>query len=215
MDDVRRASETTSLDRLAVVLAGRAGLRFAPAVTPAEREATVQLRLAAVRERGWTGDLVEPDGRPGGHDRLDEIDEFDRRAVHLVGWRGADAACCGRIVTPPGPLPTELACGLVVQPAGRVVDVGRMVVAPHVRRRDGAVFVALLAALYLQTRALGYDVGCGMMAANVRDLMGRLGIPLEVLGAERDHRGEQRAPVRFAISEHGGSVLAHWDPNGP
>jgi N-acyl-L-homoserine lactone synthetase len=157
------------------------------------------LRRAAVTERGW-----------GSADDAFERDEFDDTAVHVVGRRDGQPICCGRLVLPPGPLPTEVACGIAVEPAGKVVDVGRMTVAASVRRADRGVFLSLLAALYLETRKRGYVTGCGMMAPNVRSLLRHLGVGLEVLGADRPFLGELRAPVRFEVAVHGAGVLERW-----
>lgn len=187
-----------ALDDLAGVLASRAGMRFAVATTGAERSIALRLRQTAVQEKAW-----DDDGEP-------EWEAFDDGAVHVVGWRDGEAVCCGRLVLPPGPLPTEVACGIVVEPAGQVVDVGRMVVAPSARAADRSAFVALLAALYRETRARGYTIGCGMMAPNVRALLRHLGVALDVLGPERRYRGEERAPVRFEVAVHGPGVLERW-----
>jgi hypothetical protein len=135
--------------------------------------------------------------------------------VHVLGRRDGAAASCGRIVLPPGPLPTELACGITIEPRDRVVDVGRMVVAPAARGRDPTVFAALLGALYLETRAHGYTTGCGMMAPNVRALLRHLGVRLDVLAPDRLHRGALRAPVRFDVDLHGADVLARWTERSP
>jgi N-acyl-L-homoserine lactone synthetase len=180
-------------------LADRSGVRFAVASTEIEREACFRLRRAAVTERGW--------------DRVDdalERDAFDDTAVHVVGHRDRDPICCGRLVLPPGPLPTEVACGITVEPAGNVVDVGRMTVAASVRRADRAVFLSLLAALYLETRKRGYVTGCGMMAPNVRSLLRHLGVGVELLGPDRPFLGDVRAPVRFDVAIHGAGVLERW-----
>ena len=83
-------------------------------------------------------------------------------------------------------------------------------VAASVRRADRSAFVALLAALYLETRRRGYTVGCGMMAPNVRSLLRHLGARLDVLGPDRDYRGALRAPVRFDVAVHGTGVLERW-----
>jgi hypothetical protein len=210
-DGASNGGGATALDRLAVVLAERSGVHFAVATTDADRDAVHALRQAAIDEHAWS------DGRPGARTGLDpatagfgERDEFDDRAVHLLGRRDGLATCCGRLVLPPGPLPTEVACGLVVEPVGRVVDVGRMVVEPHARGRDRTVFLALLAALYLETRTRGYDTGCGMMAPNVRGLVRHLGVRLDVLDVDREYWGAARAPVRFDVSLHGSAVLDRW-----
>jgi hypothetical protein len=70
--------------------------------------------------------------------------------MHRLGRRPADVH--GRVVPPPG-LPTEVAWGHVVEPAGRVVDVGRMCVAGSHRSRQHAAFIGLMCRLYLEMRA--------------------------------------------------------------
>lgn len=191
-----------ALDLLAAALATRAGVRFVVAATDAERAAAYRLRRAAVTEKRWQD---TPQAAADG-----EQDTFDPAAVQVIGYRDDEAVCCGRLVLPPGPLPTETVCGITVEPAGRVVDVGRMVVAPAARSQGGGVFLALLAALYLETRARGYTAGCGMMAPNVRVLLRGLGIAHDVLGPDRPYLGEPRAPVRFDVAAHGPDVLHSW-----
>jgi hypothetical protein len=193
--------DVAALDRLVARLVDASSLRFAVATTDAERDAAFRLRHDAVVARGW----AEPtaDGR--------EHDSFDARALHLLGWDGPTAACAGRLVLPPGPLPTELACGIPVEPAGQVVDVGRLVVAPSYRGRDRRAFMLLLGHLYLEVRRLGFSVGCGMMTAPVRALARQLGFTLEVLGPEQIYWHEARAPVRFAAEQQAASLLTRWD----
>jgi hypothetical protein len=174
-----------SLDDVARSIVRRSGLHFGIAADAAEVDVALRLRADAVAENGWTGD-----GR----------DAYDDRAVHLVGWDGRAPVCAGRIVFPPGRLPTEEACGFVIAPAGGVADVGRMVVARSQREFSRGRFVALLAALYLEVRAHGVNVACGMMAPSVRTLTRFLGLHLELLGPDRDHFGEPRAPVRFELA---------------
>jgi len=84
-----------------------------------------------------------------------ENDEYDATAVHVLGWNGTEAVATGRLVFPPHPLPTEQVAGLVVEPRGRVADVGRMSVLPSYRSYRQAAFVALLCRLYLEMRAHG------------------------------------------------------------
>jgi len=197
---VTKGREPDLLDRLAATLAARSDVRFEIAATDADRAIAYRLRHDAVTEKQWsseTGSGIERD-------------EFDDTALQLIGWRHGTAVCCGRLVLPPGPLPTEVACGIVVQPVGRVVDVGRMVLAPVARGPDKTIFVALLAALYLQVRRQGFTTGCGMMAVNARVLLRHLGIGLDVLGEDRPYWGVQRAPVRFDVSLHGSTVLERW-----
>jgi hypothetical protein len=184
-----------ALDDIARSIVRRSGLGFAVARDDRARSAAFRLRAEAVAARGWVGP---------------ERDAYDERAVHLVGWDGAEPVCTGRIVFPPGPLPTERECGLVVEPAGAVADVGRMVVAGSHQQPGAGPFMALLAALYLQVRARGFDVACGMMAARVRMVTRLLGLRLEILGPEREYWSELRAPVRFELDRNIPILQAHW-----
>jgi hypothetical protein len=151
------------------------------AVGDSEREVAYRLRGSAVLERGWctAADL------PGGMER----DEYDDRAVQVLGWDGDVAMSTGRVVLPPG-LPTEEACG---------VDVGRMCVARSHQSLEHAAFIGLMCRLYLVMREHGFGVACGMMSARARVLVGHLGLRLEVLGPERTYWNEPRAPVRFSL----------------
>jgi hypothetical protein len=104
----------------------------------------------------------------------------------------------GRVVLPPG-LPTEEACGIVVEPRGEVVDVGRMCVARGYQSLEHAAFIGLMCRLYQAMRENGFRVACGMMSAQARSLVGLLGLRLEILGPPRAHWNEPRAPVRFSL----------------
>ena len=175
---------TIPLDDVARSIVGRSGLRFAIADDEGTLSAFLRLRADAAAGRGWVGPAR---------------DLYDDCAVAVVGWDGDEVVCGGRIVFPPDPLPTEVDCGLVVAPPGRVADVGRMVVAESAQQASGGRFMALLAALYLEVHGRGFNVACGMMAANVRALTRFLGLRLEVLGPEREYWSELRAPVRFQL----------------
>jgi hypothetical protein len=103
-----------------------------------------------------------------------------------------------------------VACGIVVEPAGSAVDVGRMAVVPPHQNLEHAVFVALLCRLYLEMRERGYQVACGMMSRRARRLMRLLGLELEELAADRDYWGEPRAPVRFELMASSASITNRW-----
>jgi len=200
-----------SLDLLAHEILARSGLHFTLATTDAERAAAFRLRHQAVIDHGW---MSAPDG--GRHDvhtqdaddrrsaravKNDglERDAYDDRAIHVLGWDGEQAVATGRLVLPPGLLPTEDSCGIHVEPRGHVADVGRMTVASNYQGANHAVFMSLLARLYLEVRARGYDFACGIMSARARMLVRLLGLQIEVLGPDLVYWGEPRAPVRFSV----------------
>jgi N-acyl-L-homoserine lactone synthetase len=193
-------TDGVSLDALARDIVARYGYRFTVAETADERAVAYRLRHRAAVEQGWTA--AAPDGL--------DTDAYDATAVHVIGWSGATAVAAGRVVLPPGPLPTEDAWGIAVEPRGRVVDVGRMAVAPESRGQEHAAFLSLLARLYLEMRAHGYAVACGAMSRRAQALVRLLGLDLEVLGAEREHLGELRAPVRFTLTSSARRFAETW-----
>ena len=178
------------LDALITRMLSRSPFDYRVAVGDSEREIAYRLRGGAVIDRGW----CTLDDFPGGTER----DEYDDRAVQVIGWDGDVAMSTGRVVLPPG-LPTEDACGLVVEPRGGVVDVGRMCVARTHQSLEHSALIGLMCRLYLVMREHGFRVACGMMSAPARALMGLFGLQLEILGPERVYWNESRAPVRFSL----------------
>ena len=178
------------LDALVTRMLSISPFDYRVAVGDFEREVAYRLRGSAVLERGWcaAADL------PGGMER----DEYDDRAVQVLGWDGDVPMSTGRVVLPPG-LPTEEACGIAVEPRGEVVDVGRMCVARSHQSLEHAAFIGLMCRLYLVMREHGFRTACGMMSRPARVLVGHLGLRLEVLGPERTYWNESRAPVRFSL----------------
>jgi N-acyl-L-homoserine lactone synthetase len=180
--------------------------RFTVPATEAENAVGYRIRADAAAAAGWSTNANVP-----GLER----DDFDTAAVHILGWDGDEAVCTGRLVLPPGPLPTEQVCGLVVEPAGQVVDVGRMAVARSHQSTEHAVFIALLCRLYLEMRSRGYEVACGMMSRPARRLVRLLGVELDELEPEREYWGELRAPVRFVLTTNSASISRRWEPSPP
>jgi hypothetical protein len=178
------------LDALAERLLAASPFSYRVASDDTERRAAYRLRAETVLAQGW----ASPDTLTGG----EESDEYDERAVHLVGWDGDAPVCTGRVVLPPG-LPTEAAWGSVVEPAGQVADVGRMCVSPSRQSLEHAAFIGLMSALYLEVRRLGFTVACGMMSAPAQRLVALFGLRLERLGPPLSHWNEPRTPVRFSL----------------
>src|SRR5215467_13747143 len=178
------------LDALVTRMLSRSRFDYRVAASDAEREIAYRLRAGAVLDRGWSTESDLPDGM--------ERDKFDDRAIQVIGWDADVAMSTGRVVLPPG-LPTEAACGIVVEPRGEVVDVGRMCVARNYQSLEHAALIGLMCRLYLTMREHGYRVACGMMSAPARALMSLFGLQLEILGPERVYWNESRAPVRFGL----------------
>jgi hypothetical protein len=191
------------LDGLASRLVTGSPYRFAVAAGTEDRASAYRIRAEASVEAGWAAPGSFPDGL--------ERDEFDDAATQVLGWDGAEPFCTGRLVFPPGPLPTEAACGLVVEPRGQVVDVGRMAVLRSHQTFGHGAFLLLLCRLYLEARTAGFEFACGMMAAPARSLVTRLGMRLEQLGPERPHHGQPRAPVRFVLTANAASLVDRWE----
>jgi Acetyltransferase (GNAT) domain len=180
--------------------------RFTLPATEVDKAACYRIRADVAAEAGWSSN-------ENAHGL--ERDEFDTGAVHILGWDGREAVSTGRLVLPPWPLPTEQVCGLVVEPAGQVVDVGRMAVVRSHRSTEHAVFIALLCRLYLEMRRRGYEVACGMMSRGARRLVRLLGLELDELEPEREYWGELRAPVRFVLTTNSASISRRWEPSPP
>jgi hypothetical protein len=178
------------LDALVTRMLSRSPFDYRVAVDDSDRGVAYRLRGSAVIERGWR----TADDLPGGMER----DKYDDRAIQVVGWDGDVAMSTGRVVLPPA-LPTEEACGLIVEPRGGVVDVGRMCVARSHQSLEHAALIGLMCRLYLAMREHGFGVACGMMSVPARALMGLFGLRLEILGPERTYWNESRAPVRFSL----------------
>jgi hypothetical protein len=178
------------LDALITRMLSRSRFVYRVAADDAERQAAYRLRANAVLDSGWSAAADLPDGM--------ERDKYDDRAIHVIGWDGDVAMSTGRVVLPPG-LPTEEMCGLVVEPRGEVVDVGRMCVARSHQNLEHDAFIGLMCRLYLAMREHGFLVACGMMSAPARALMGMFGLRLEMLGPEQQYWNELRAPVRFSL----------------
>jgi hypothetical protein len=178
------------LDALVTRMLALSPFEYRLATDDSERDIAYRLRGRAVIDQGW----CNPDALPGGS----ETDEYDERALHVLAWDGNTPISTGRVVLPPG-LPTEHACGIVIDPPGEVVDVGRMCVARSHQSLEHAAFIGLMCRLYLEMRAHGFAVACGMMSAPARVLVAHLGLRLETLGPERMYWNERRAPVRFSL----------------
>ena len=198
----RAGSGAGALDGLAGRLLAASPYRFTVADGPNDRSTSYRIRATASIQAGW----ASPDAYPDGMER----DAFDAAAVHVLGWDGGEPICTGRLVLPQGPLPTEVAAGLVVEPQGEVVDVGRMAVLRSHQTFGHGVVLVLLCRLYREARAAGFEFACGLMAPPARSLVDRLGLRLEQLGPDRVHHGQLRAPVRFVLASNVAPLVDRW-----
>lgn len=184
-----------ALDRLSQQLlttAHAGGIRVAVAQTPSEQDAIHRLRYEQVVGHGW----APLDDLAAGVER----DDYDPFAVQVGAWTAATLVGAMRLVLPAPRrrLPVEEAFGLDIEPSGRVVEAGRLVVAPaHRGDPSHRTWGALFARAWLTMRALGFSLLCGAASPAMVERLRALGLPFEVLGAPRPYWGEQRVPVRL------------------
>ena len=171
-------------------------IRITVARSASDRDAIFRLRYQVTIDEGWG----QPDDYPDGRER-DRYDD-DSQVLHLAAWDGAVLAGTARLVFPSGDrsLPTETAYALTIEPHGQVVDGSRTAVAPAYRRHQRSLFVALLAACWLQVRGRGFDVIAGAASAKVLELHRAIGFTVDILGASRLYCGEERYPIRFDMA---------------
>ncbi|MFI5100995.1 MAG: hypothetical protein ACHQE5_10885 [Actinomycetes bacterium] len=205
MDEGSQTPTGGTLDPLVAKILSTYPYAFTLASTEGERAVGYRIRFEAAVQLGWTP--------PADAEGL-EHDRYDADAVQVIGWYEDAPVSTGRLVLPPAALPTQDECGLLIEPAGGVVDVGRMAVVRTHQSYQHAAFIGLLCRLYLEMRTQGYGVACGMMSLRARRLVGLLGLNLEVLGPDRLYWNEPRAPVRFALTRNEETLADRWaDPD--
>jgi hypothetical protein len=175
--------------RAARVVARATPIYFGVAHSPGELEAVHRLRCCIVLEQSW----AQPEDFPNGLER----DAYDGRSVQVVAWDGAILAATSRLVLPiPGqPLPTEEAFGLAIEPRERMVDVGRVCVAPAYRGMDHRIFWALLCQTWIEMRARGFTEACGILTPALARAHQRWGLEVVILATRRPFWGLERFPA--------------------
>lgn len=171
-------------------LAQLAPLDFALAVGGAERDEVLRMRAECVLAEGWARAGDVPDGR--------ERDEHDDDATFVVCRDGGVLAGSMRIVAPSAgrALPTESTFGVRARPAGRVADVGRIIVAPGLRAgRSHHILGGLCARAWLELAVHGCDRALSSATPELVELYRAVGLRVTVLGPARLHWGARRAPV--------------------
>lgn len=198
MTEADRPRWLATADDLARAIVARAApIRFAVASDPQEIEAVYRLRHRTVVDLGWLKDSEAPDGL--------ERDEYDDGAIHVAAWDGEALAGTLRLVEPRAgrPLPVEAAYGIVVEPRGRVMGAGRLIVAPDHRGGGHAVLGGLAATAWLCMRERGYEWAAGTATPEMLSLFRRLGFEVDVLGEAMDYWGESRYPIRMGAADPG------------
>jgi N-acyl-L-homoserine lactone synthetase len=194
-----------ALDVLAASLAERAApIRFGVAQSAEEREAAFRLRSRALIERG----SAKPEDFP---DSL-EHDAHDERAIQVVGWDADRIVATGRIVLPATGqrLPTEEAFGLVIEPSGQVVDIGRFTVAHEIAQKENRYFAGLLGFCWLEARKHGYIRVCGTASPGMLRHYRRLGFIVTELAPPHLYYGEERYPCWYDVVGSAAVLLDRW-----
>jgi N-acyl-L-homoserine lactone synthetase len=199
------AAERARLDKLAALaLDGLAPLVFAVARTPTEIDAVFRMRYECVTALGWARPEDHPDGR--------ERDEDDAGATLVVCRDASELLGSARVVPPlPGRLlPSEREFHVRVDPPGRPVEVGRVVVPErHRLGRSHLVMAGLFARAWLIARELGYDRVVSTASDPLIDLYRGLGLAVTVLTPRRLSWGEQRSLIELTADQRGLAALAH------
>jgi N-acyl-L-homoserine lactone synthetase len=171
-------------------------VRFDLARTPAELEAVFRLRYRVSVEEGWR----RPEEMPDGLER-DEYDDED--VAQIAAWDGSRLAGTARVVYPSGgkPLPTEAAFGLVVEPRGRVVDAGRLIVAPEHRDGEHRVLGGLAACIWTAMASRDFQWAAVAISQPMIEFSRALGFDVLTLGAPRPYWGEERFPARLTAPD--------------
>lgn len=192
----KTGSALAKMDTLAARLVALATpIRFGIAHSPVEVEAVYRLRCRIVVEQGWAQSETFPNEI--------ERDAYDDRAVHVVAWDDAVLAATSRLVLPiPGqPLPTEETFGLVIGSGERVVDIGRVCVAPAYRGMDHRILWALLGQTWIEIRARGFTEACGILTPSLARTYQRWGLRVVILGTPLPFWGEKRLPILIQPAE--------------
>jgi N-acyl-L-homoserine lactone synthetase len=179
-------------------------LRFDIAHDDLQREAVYRLRYQVVIDRGW----LRPEDLPDGM----EHDHYDEKAIFIVGWDGINLAATSRLVLPqPGmKLPTEEGFNILVEPIGRVADMGRQIVAREYSSIKHKVFAALLAKTWLEMRTRSYSLVCGDFSPAMMRLYRIMGFDVKQLGPFQQYWGEERAPIIVNIASSVSALLDRW-----
>ena len=133
-----------------------------------------------------------------------ERDEYDdEHAAQIAGWDGSHLAATARVVFPVEgrPLPTEAAFGIVAEPAGRVADAGRLIVAPEYRDGEHRVLGGLSASIWIAMAARGFPWVAVAISEPMIDFCRTLGFDVVTLGPSRRYWGEDRFPARLSAPD--------------
>ena len=180
-------------------------VQFRVALSQEEREAAFRLRYKAIMHHG----LARPEDYPDGL----ETDHRDYKALHIVGWDGTTPAAAARLVFPAigQRLPTEEAFDLEIEPAGRVVDMGRVTVEPAYSTIQHRVLAGLMAFAWREIASRGYNDACGAFASRgaIR-IYQHMGFKIKILAPARPYWGGERFPILFDVLGSAEALARRW-----
>ncbi|HEX2620159.1 MAG TPA: GNAT family N-acetyltransferase [Phototrophicaceae bacterium] len=194
------AERVAWLNQIAVgLMAMNEPLRFAIAAAPEELHQVYRLRYEAVIEKGWKQPEELPDGI--------EKDAYDDDAVQLVVWDdGIETvpvlAATTRLVFPADGrrLPTEAAFDITFEPAGRVVDVGRTIVArPYRDARRHMLLQGVIAHSWVEITARGYHEISAILTRDMIDRYHEVGFEVTTVAPPQPYWGVERYPCQFDL----------------
>ena len=196
------AAVVVTIDALAAAcIAQAAPVRFGVAVSAADLEAVHRLRYEVVVAQGWAPAHPFPNGL--------ERDSDDAAAVQVAGWLGSRVIATGRLVQPAvgRRLPTEAAFDIALSGRERLIDVGRVCVAPAYRSVAHRVFRGALGQIWCEMRRRDCEEAATVVTATVARIYERWGLRVTALAAPRPYWGELRFPARIAPAAAMGRLL--------
>ncbi len=202
-----------TIDALAAAwITQAAPVRFGVAVSAADLEAVYRLRYEVVVAQGWAAVHSFPNGL--------ERDSDDAAAVQVAGWHGNRVVATGRLVQPAAGrrLPTEAAFDFALSGRERLIDVGRVCVAPACRSVAHRVFRGVLGQIWREMRRRDCEEAATVVTATVARTYERWGLRVTALAPPRTYWGESRFPARIAPAAAMGRLLptvgtsAHPEP---
>lgn len=171
-------------------------LSFVVARTPIEIDVVLRMRYECVTEMGWATPEDFPDER--------ERDEYDEGATFIVCREEGEIIGSARLVPPASGelLPAEREFQIGLEPPGRPVEVGRVIVQPRFRSgRSHLILAGLFARSWLVARELGFDRVISTASTELIDLYRGLGLRVTVLTAPKLSWGEERSLIELSATE--------------
>jgi N-acyl-L-homoserine lactone synthetase len=197
MRNARADSHLRGLDQLTEqVIASVEPLSLEIVESAADLDAVYRMRYQCVVEQGWADPEDFPDGR--------ERDPSDPVATTIVCRDGDAIAGTVRMIPPDaeGVLPSEKDFGFRLEPPGRAVESGRLVIGSDYRGGAGhPVLAGLFSRCWLEARRAGYDRVIALIPSKLIAVYRGLGVRVIELAPPRMHWGQERTPVEIDGAE--------------